>query len=129
MSDIEQPAPDVADSTTPTLIEAAPPSEPGKASEPSLELAPSSPPSEPRVQTLENVAHTRIGGSAGVRVQQLGGVTVQRAGAGDPLDATSLRVSWERFDRLAELLAANDSELATAVARLFYAELAQAGQR
>lgn len=124
MSDIEQPAPDVADSTTPTLIEAAPPSEPGKASEPRLELVPSSPPSEPRMQTLENVAHTRIGGSAGVRVQQLGGVTVQRAGAGDPLDATSLRVSRSTFRELELLLAAFPSdELGDQVAALFVDQL------
>lgn len=124
MSDIEQPAPDVADSTTPTLIEAAPPSEPGKASEPRLELVPSSPPSEPRVQTLENVAHTRIGGSAGVRVQQLGGVTVQRAGAGDPLDATSLRVSRSTFRELELLLAAfPGDELGDQVAALFVDQL------
>lgn len=126
MSDIDQTAPDVADTTTPTLIEAAPPAEPGKASEPRLELSPSAPPSEPRVQTLESVAHTRIGGSAGVRVQQLGGVTVQRAGAGDPLDATSLRVSRSTFRELRLLLSAfPEDELGEQVAALFTVQLTE----
>lgn len=126
MSDIDQTEDVVSDTTVPALIEAAPPAEPGKAAEPTLELAASSPPSEPRVQTLESVTHSRYGGSAGVRVQQLGGVLIQRGGGGDPLDATSMRVSRDVFVELDKLLAADDSQLGQAVYELFRSQLSAA---
>lgn len=125
MSDIEETADVVEHTTASALIEAVPPAEPARAAEPALELSPSSPPSAPRSEALQEPQHTRIGGAAGVRVQHLGAVTTQRAsGAGDPLDATSVRVSRSTFDELRRLLAEfpND-ELAEQVAALFTAQL------